>query len=93
MFKEVETTIAEVELDGYALKFEGILDEKDWTVTMSFKNDLMSSKSWKLDEYVWDEADLEEKVWAEVLRITQKYSCVTFSNGLTEVEEEDFDEE
>lgn len=90
MLKEIETTIAEVELDDYTLKFEGILEETGWEVTMTPKNGLVSVKSWKIsDADCWDADDVEEMVWGEVMRLTKKYSAVIFSNGITEIEEED----
>ena len=89
MTKEVTTTTAKVEVDDYTLKFEGILEERNWEVTMSFKNDLVPSKSWKFDEYIWDEDELEEMVWSEVLRIAKKYSVVTIDHMIEEVEEEE----
>jgi hypothetical protein len=93
MYVDKETTIAEVDLGEYALKFEGILDESDWEVTMTFKNDLMPSKSYKIDNYCWSTDEVEEMVWAEVMRLTQKYTAVVFSDGLTEVEVDDEEDE
>lgn len=93
MTKEVTTTTAKVELDDYTLKMEGILDESEWTVTMSFKNDILPSKSWKITDYIWDEEELEELVWKEVMRITKKYSVVTIDHMIDEVEDEDEDED
>ena len=89
MVKEIETTIAEVDLGEYALTFEGILDELVWEVTMTYKNDLMPSKCYKIENYCWNNEEVEEMVWAEVMRLTQKYTAVVFSEGLTEVEEDD----
>lgn len=89
MLKEIETTIAEVELDDYTLKLEGILEERNWEVTMTSKNPLIDTRYWKIDEYLWDDEEVEEMLWSEVMRLTKKYSAVIFSNGITEIEEED----
>lgn len=86
--KEIETTIAEIELDDYTLRFEGVLDKRGWDVTMTYKTDLLSSKSWKLDDDCWDENEVSDMVWREVMRITQKYAGIVFSNDVTEICEE-----
>lgn len=89
MTKEVTTTTAKVELDDYTLKVEGILDESDWEVTMSFKNDVLRDKTWNITADIWQEEELEELVWSEVLRITKKYAVVSIDHMTDEVEEDD----
>jgi hypothetical protein len=89
MTKEVTTTTAKVELDDYTLKVEGILDESNWEVTMSFKDNVLPSKSWNLTADIWQEEELEELVWQEVMRITKKYAVVSIDHMIDEVEEDD----
>lgn len=89
MTKEVTTTTAKVELDDYTLKVEGILDESNWEVTMSFKDNVLPSKSWNLTADIWQEEELEELVWREVMRITKKYAVVSIDHMIDEVEEDD----
>jgi hypothetical protein len=89
MTKEVTTTTAKVELDDYTLKVEGILDESNWEVTMSFKDNVLPSKSWNITADIWQEEELEELVWREVMRITKKYAVVSIDHMIDEVEEDD----
>lgn len=88
MTKEVTTTTAKVELDDYTLKVEGILDESNWEVTMSFKDNVLPSKSWNITADIWQEEELEELVWREVMRITKKYAVVSIDHMIDEVEED-----
>ena len=93
MYVDKETTVADIDLGEYALKFEGILEESDWEVTMTYKNDLVPSKCYKISADCYDESDVEEMVWKEIMRLTQKYTAIVFSEGLTEVEVEDYEDE
>lgn len=93
MLVEKKSTIATVELDGYTLKCEGVLEDWNWEFTMSFKDGFLPSKTWTEKEFCIDEEDVEKMLWDTVLRLTQKYSTVVFDEGVMAVEEEEFEEE
>lgn len=91
MLTKQETLIAEVELDSYNLRCEGILGEDKWEFIMSFKDGFTPYKTWTCTDYCLDNEDVETMLWNEVLRLTQKYSVIVFDKGITEVEEEEYD--
>lgn len=93
MLVEKKSTIASVELDGYTLRCEGVLEGMEWDFTMSFKDGFVPSKTWVEKEFCVDEEDVENMVWETVARLTRKYSTVVFDEGVMEVEEEEWEEE
>lgn len=88
-----ESTIATIELDGYTLSCEGIMCGDSWQFTMSFKNNILPSKTWTCDDFCVDDEDVENMMWAEVLRLTKKYYTVVFDKGTVEVEQEEYEDE
>lgn len=87
-----ETLIASVELDAYNLRCEGVLGDDKWEFIMTFKGGFTSYKTWTRDDFCIDIEDVENMLWNEVLRLTQKYSAVIFDKGTIEVEEEEYDD-
>lgn len=85
---EVTTTTAKLELDGFTLTAEGILDEpSEWTITNSSP---VRSTSYTRNEY-WDEDEVVEALWEEAMFIIRKYSNVVIDHMTEEVEDEDED--
>lgn len=86
--KEVTTSTIKLELDGFTLTAEGILDEPaDWKIT---NTSAVRTTSHVTREY-WDEEEAVDYLWEEVTYILRKYSTVTVDHFTDEVEDEDED--
>ena len=93
MYKKVESHIATLELDGFTLRAEGILEESyDWFITMTYPNNILSSRTWKRREYCWDAEEVTAMMWEEAISLIQKYGNVVHEKGLVEVEVDDEEE-
>lgn len=86
--KEIETTIVKLEVADFILEAEGIVDESsEWTIIMTTPATGYVT-SWTVTKYLWED-EVEEFIWEEANAIIRKYATLTYSNGLTETEEED----
>lgn len=86
--KEVTTSTIKLELDGFTLTAEGILDEPaDWKITNSSS---VRTTYFNTREY-WDESEAEEYLWEEAMNIIRKYSVVTVDHFTDEVEDDEED--
>lgn len=84
--KEITTTVIKLELDGFTVSAEGILDEPtEWVITNS---SVVRTTSYKRDEY-WDEEEAIEALWEEAMYVIRKYSNVVIDHTTEEVEDEE----
>lgn len=92
MLKDVKTAKAVIDLYDWSLTIEGgVLGESSkWTVTNQASVKLFgsyaTSRSWTIEEYFWDEEELEKFAWDEAIRITQKYNVCSIEITETQVE-------
>lgn len=85
---------ATIELDGFKLTVAGFYDEPEWETTMSFSSYITPDKVWVDDDVaIYDEDDLREFAWEQLIYILQKYNGFAISEEEEEVEVEDEDEE
>lgn len=86
--KEVTTSTIKLELDGFTLTAEGILDEpSDWTITNT--SPVRTTKH--VTREYWDEEEATDYLWEEVMYLLRKYSTVTVDHFTDEVEDEEED--
>lgn len=94
MYKEVESHITILQLDGFTLRAEGVLEQPyDWSITMSYQSDLLSPRVWKRREYCWDAKEVDEMVWEEAMSLIEKYAVKAHETGIVEIEVDDEEEE
>lgn len=92
MLKDIKTAKATIELYDWSLTIEGgVLGESSkWTVTNQNSEKLFgayaTTRSWTIDEYFWDEEELEKFAWDELIAITKKYNTCSIEVTETQVE-------
>lgn len=91
MLKDVKTAKATIELYDWSLTAEGVLGQSHkWTITNQNSEKLFgsmaTSRTWTEDLYFWDEEELEEWMWEELIRITKKYNHCSVEIVETQVE-------
>ena len=91
MLKDVKTAKATIELYDWSLTAEGVLGQSaKWTITNQASEKLFgnfaTSRTWTEELYFWDEEELEEWLWEELIRITKKYHHCSVEVTETQVE-------
>jgi hypothetical protein len=93
MLKNIKTAKATIELYDFTVTVEGgELEELSvWTTTSTASEKLFgnyaTSRSWVSDrEIFWDEEELQEYAWSELMRILQKYNSCSIEVTETQVE-------
>lgn len=87
MFKTVDSHIQTLQLEGFTLTAEGILEEPyNWTIIMTYPNNLLGARMWTRREYCWDADEAEEMVWEEAMSLIKKYAVQFRGVGKVEIE-------
>lgn len=92
--KEITTTTATIDFGDWKISATGQLETFcDWKVEVVYRNALGLTRDWTDHEYFGDEDDVAEYLWSEVQRLNQKYSSCVFEHEVSEVEDEDYEED